>query len=241
MGLLPRRALVAVCVVLAVAGRAAAQDALVAFAVTLEEAKGHLVVSQELYAAGQRGRAALHAGHPVQEIGNRLIGPVRRVDPALADGVRAALKAPGRDLDQKVPAARYAETVAATLARLDAAMERVVPAASRADPGFQARVLAGLLRALAREYAEGVQDGRVTQVVEYQDAYGFFGRAQILARTLGPAARAKDAAAAQRVDDELATLARTFSAVGGPAVTLTVPQLQARVATLVSALETLGR
>jgi len=209
-----RTPLSVIVVILAVAGIAFGQpaDSLVTFAVTVEETKGHLVVSQELYATGQRGRAALHAAHPVQEIGNRLIGPIRRVDPALADSVRAALKAPGRDLDQNVPATRYTETVASTLARLDTARDRVVPPARSADLGLQARVLGGLMRALVREYEEGVKDGRVTQVVEYQDAYGFFTRTQVLARAFGPAARATNQPAAQRLDE---TILSALRALGG--------------------------
>src|SRR5215470_12068936 len=45
-----------------------ASDAFLELVVAVEETKGHLVVSQELYGASQRGRAALHAAHPVQEI-----------------------------------------------------------------------------------------------------------------------------------------------------------------------------
>ena len=242
MSLLPRGALLGVVVIVAFAGSASGQapDPLLAFAVTVEEAKGHLLVSQELYAAGQRGRAALHAAHPVQEIGNRLVGPIRRVDPALADGVRAGLKAPGRDLERAVPTVRYAETVANTLAQLDAARDRVLPASRRADLAFQARVLGGLLRALAREYEEGVKDGRLTQLVEYQDAYGFFKRAQALTQALAPAARAANPLAAQRVDHEMARLARTFSAADGPAITLTLAQLNEHIDAVVTALRVLG-
>jgi hypothetical protein len=227
---------------LALTGAATAQapDPLVAFAVAVEECKGHLVASRELYVGSDRGRAALHAAHPVQEIGNRLIGPVKRVDSALAESLRIALKAPGGDLEHKVSASRYSDTVAATFNVLDSALERVVPAPLRTDLGFQTRVLAALIRALVGEYEEGVKDGRVTQVVEYQDAYGFFRRAQELSRAVDRAARAKNAAAAQRLQDEMAVLARTFSAVGGPGVTLTVHQLKERADSIVIVLQSLG-
>lgn len=219
---------------------AQAPDPLVAFAVAVEESKGHLVASRELYAVGERGRAALHAAHPVQEIGNRLIGPVKRVDTALAERLRVALKAPGGDVEQRVSAGRYSDTVATTFGVLDTALERVVPAPQRADLGFQTRVLATLIRALVEEYEEGVKDGRVTQVVEYQDAYGFFRRAQVLSRAVDRAARAKNAAAAQRLQDEMAILARTFSSVGGPGLTLTVHQLKKHADSVVIVLQSLG-
>jgi hypothetical protein len=224
----------------AASATAQAPDSLVVFAVAVEESKGHLVVSRELYAGGDRGRAALHAAHPVQEIGNRLIAPVKRVDSALAERLRVALKAPGGDIEQRVSASRYSDTVATTFSVLDSALERVIPAPQRTDLGFQTRVLATLIRALVEEYEEGVKDGRVTQVVEYQDAYGFFRRAQELSRTVDRAARAKNAAAAQRLQDEMAALARTFSVVSGPGLPLTVQQLKEHADSIVIALQSLG-
>src|SRR5262249_41174660 len=56
----------------------------VRFATDIEKARGHLVVSNELYAAGHARPAAVHAAHPVQELGNRLVAPLRRVDDAAA-------------------------------------------------------------------------------------------------------------------------------------------------------------
>ena len=217
-----------------------ASDAFLEFVVAVEETKGHLLVSQELYSAGHRGRAALHAAHPVQEIGNRLVAPVKRVDPALAKRVHAAMKAPGREIEDQVSAARYETTVARTFALLETAIEAVVPEPQRTDLGFRARVLAMLMRSLVREYEEGVKDGRVTQLVEYQDAYGFFKRAQSLMRALVPTARAKNAPATQRFDDEMTALARTFSSPDGPKVALTVAELTRHVDAIVTALGALG-
>jgi hypothetical protein len=41
-------------------------------------------------------------------------------------------------------------------------------------------VLATLLEAIAEEYAEAVQDGKVVNLAEYQDAFGFLQRARAL-------------------------------------------------------------
>ena len=54
------------------------EDALAAFAANIEKCKAHLAVSAELYAKGDRA-AALHASHPIQEIGNKVIGPASKV------------------------------------------------------------------------------------------------------------------------------------------------------------------
>jgi hypothetical protein len=42
-------------------------------------------VSEQLYMLDEARAAALHTAHPVQELGNRLYGPVRRVDGPSAD------------------------------------------------------------------------------------------------------------------------------------------------------------
>ena len=113
-----------------------ASDSFLEFVVAVEETKGHWLVSQELYSAGHRGRAALHAAHPVQETGNRLVGPVKRVDPALAKRVHAAMKTPGREIEDRVSAARYETRVVRNLGRaaqqttmyVDTQLTRRIPA-----------------------------------------------------------------------------------------------------------------
>jgi hypothetical protein len=176
---------------------------MVKFAADAEKARGHLLVSEQLYAQAQARGGALHAAHPVQELGNRLIGPVRRVDAARADRLRETLKEPGRAIEARVPAAQYTATVARVASALDDAVTRVVGAEERAKPAFRARVLAALLDGVADEYDEAFKDGRITQVVEYQDAYGFFSRARALYDALPPSAR--------RADAEMTSLAKALA------------------------------
>jgi hypothetical protein len=174
----------------------------VPFATDVEKARAHLLVSEELYAAGQAGPAGLHAAHPIHELGNRLVAPLRRVDGAAADRLRDTLKEPGRAIQAKVPPAQYGTTVASVGKALDDAVTRVVGADTRATPAFRAGVLATLIAGLADEYDEAFKDGRITQVVEYQDAYGFFRRAKTLYDALPPDAR--------RADADIASLAKAF-------------------------------
>ena len=53
-------------------------------------------------------------------------------------------------------------------------------------PPFRARVLADLLLGTATEYQEAYNAGKITRLVEYQDAYAFFMRAQAVQRDLAP-------------------------------------------------------
>ena len=201
----------AAALVIALALPAAAQPPQdsVRFATDAEKARAHLLVSEELYVGGQGRTAAVHAAHPVQELGNRLIGPVRKVDSARADRLRDLLKAPGRALESKVDAARYAATVASVGVALDDAITVVAGAAPRASLAFRARVVAALLAGMAEEYDEAFKNGRITQVIEYQDAYAFFRRARMLYGALPAEAR--------RADADVATLAKAFPSREPPA------------------------
>ena len=228
MRALPLRVVALVVGVLAVATASAAQtDDHVRFAADAEKARGHLLVSEQLYGLGQARTAALHAAHPVQELGNRLVGPVRRVDAARADRLRDTLKEPGKSIELKVPPARYAEIAAGVGTALDQAVALVVGAEAGATPAFRARVVAALIEAVAEEYDESFKDGRITQLVEYQDAYGFFRRAQTLYDALPPASRT--------ADGELQSLSKAFpSPRDPPSPPLTfkaVKDLTSRIAT----------
>jgi hypothetical protein len=198
----------------------------VRFAADVEKARAHLLVSEELYAAGQAGPAGLHAAHPIHELGNRLVAPLRRVHAAAGDRLRDTLKEPGRAIEAKVPPAQYGTTVADVGRALDDAVTRVVGADTRATPAFRAGVIAVLLDGLADEYDESFKDGRITQAVEYQDAYGFFRRARTLYDALPTDAR--------RADADMAALGKAFASREPPKTPMpakTVKDLTQRIGT----------
>jgi hypothetical protein len=114
------------------------------------------------------------------------------VDAPRADGLRATLKEPGQAIEAKTSPARYSATVASVAKALDDAVTLVAGAGASA-PAFRAKVIAALLEAVAEEYEESYKDTRITQLVEYQDAYGFFHRAKSLYTDLPPTARSADA------------------------------------------------
>jgi hypothetical protein len=222
----------------AAAGPDAIAPELVRFVTDVEEAKGHLVASRELYAIDQRGRAALHGAHPVQEIGQRLIGPVSRADADLGARLRGLLRKPGRDLDARAPTARYAETVAQVFATLDEAVDRVVPEDVRRRPDFHTAVARALLATVLEEYEEAYRDGRIVQVIEYQDAWGFLGRARARYDAIRPAPGPETAAAIEREFQALAAILPDLTPPRSPA---TPRALRARVDALSAALDGVGR
>jgi hypothetical protein len=153
---------------------AADRESQARFVADVEQAKGHLMASREVRALGEAVRAGVHAAHPIQELGQRVFGPIKAADPVLGERVHGLLKQAGRDLEAKVTPAQYAETVAAAITALDEGVRRAVPEATRADPAFQARVLRHLVDAIAEEYEEAIAQGRVVLEIEYQDAWAFY-------------------------------------------------------------------
>jgi hypothetical protein len=217
------------------AALAQAEDAQVTFAANIEKCKAHLAVSAELYAKGDRA-AALHASHPIQEIGNKVIGPAAKVSAELGDKVRAALRRPSADLKGTTSPPQYAQVVREAAATLDEAVDRVVPKERRTSLSFRARVLAELLLGVVTEYQEAYKAGKITQAVEYQDAYAFFRRAQAVHRDLAPALRTKNPALASELDGQMAALAQTLPGLTPPPSPMPADRMQATVAALAKSL-----
>jgi hypothetical protein len=222
---------------LAVAAPAGAPHPHARFVGAVEQAKAHLMICGQLYAAGQGSEAALHASHPVQEIGGRIYGPVKRVDAGLGERVQTALKRPRRDVDAKVPPADLQRTLDATVALLDQAVTRVVPAALTGSPGFKGAVLREMLTGLEKEYDEAYKQGTITQIVEYHDAYAFFARMQTLYRDLAPALRQASTSSAAIVDERMAVLARAFPGLTPPTSPMSLATLREHLAAVSRALD----
>jgi len=129
---------------------------------------GHLRIGHELAEQGHWEAAYPHFLHPIPEgyepiekdLARRGVAPFEDDLKALAQRV---LKhdAKGMEADYR-----------RVLAKIDAAAARVDPA-KRNSPAYVATVTTRLMRKAAAEYAESIENGRITEVHEYQDARGF--------------------------------------------------------------------
>ncbi|MFN3477390.1 MAG: hypothetical protein ACK4Z6_07580 [Candidatus Methylomirabilales bacterium] len=190
------------------------------FATNVEKMKGHLLVSRELYAIGQAAYAAIHAAHPVQELWPLLRGPLTQASSELAGRVGALLEKPVREIDAGAPAKRYEDTVKQLVAVLDEAVRRMVPDEILRNLAFRGKVLQKLIEDAEEEYEEGVKEGKIAQIVEYQDAYGFFHRAKTLFQEMAGRLQGKDPKAAKEIESTLAIPAKGFASVMPPATPL---------------------
>jgi hypothetical protein len=159
---------------------------------TLEMMKGHLIAALENYTRGQTPLAQAHAAHPLHEEYRELPDTLAKEHPALDRQLQEALTRLQQGLGRQVTGGDVAQQVEAASQLLDQAAGALIPAETRHAPAFQAGVLIALLDDIAEEYAEAIQDGKVVNLAEYQDAFGFLQRARALHERLAGRLPAED-------------------------------------------------
>jgi inorganic triphosphatase YgiF len=147
---------------------------------TLEMMKGHLIAAFENHQRGQTPLAQAHAAHPLHEQYPELPDTLAREHPALDRQLREALTHLQQGLGSQATSGDVATQVETASELVDQAAGALISAETRHAPAFQAGVLSALLEEIAEEYAEAVQDGKVVNLAEYQDAFGFLQRARAL-------------------------------------------------------------
>ena len=177
-----------------------------AFAGQLQLMKGHLRVGRELLRQGAPEEAMVHFHHPAEEIYDGIADSLAAhgAEPFKADLERlATLVEQGTDRAAIDRADDRAE------AAIDAAIAHL-PAALRQRPAFWLDVAVGMLRQAAAEYREAVEDGRIANVVEYQDARGFVWQARDLVESVGDRLRASNAEAFRELMARFADLQQAW-------------------------------
>jgi hypothetical protein len=132
--------------------------------------KGHMYVAKELLDLGKPDQAEPHIGHPVEEIyadvedqlNERGVKEFKNGLMALQDLVKAGAK------DQ----AKVDTEFVASMKAIDGAIA-VLPESQRKSSKFTLQVINGLLETAKDEYAAAIIDGKVKEIIEYQDSRGF--------------------------------------------------------------------
>lgn len=168
--------------------------------------RGHLRVGIELYRDGHVMHAQSHMKHPGDELYSALEGAFAARG---SEGFAAELDALATAVENEAGQADV-EAAYESLLEAIAAAETHVDTGLAADASAQGAIIVNLLETAAEEYGIGVSaDGGVTDVHEYQDAYGF----TLTAGDRAEAARARvversDHAVLQTIADEIDSMAR---------------------------------
>jgi hypothetical protein len=136
--------------------------------------RGHLMAGYTLYSQGRADMARTHMKHPRDELYAGLVPAIEHRG--------------GRAFDEQLMALATLVESGAEQAQVETAYEALVEAIRAAEDAADASLseellsVMGLLRTAGEEYAIGVEDGRLVNAHEYQDAWGF---TQIAMKRLG--------------------------------------------------------
>ncbi len=207
-----------------------------AFLLRLLLIKGHLRIGRDLVELGRWNDAMPHFLHPAEEIyrdlapalAERKLAPFDQDLAALAALVKAKTGGPPFTAAHRAVAAR----IEAAIATLDAE--------TRARPAFVLAVAERLLETAAAEYKGALDQGRVANPVEYQDSRGFVWTAEELVLAIGPALKARDAAAFAALTTGFAALKQAWpAAVPRPGRAVPEAQVRANISRIVLAMSRL--
>jgi hypothetical protein len=169
--------------------------------------KGHLLVAKELLDLQKPQQAEPHIGHPVEEIyadvedqlNERKVQAFKEPLIALQDQVKAGAK----DMN------KVATDFNSSVQSVDVAIA-ALPETQRQSPRFVLQVINGLLDTANSEYGAAIADGKITQVIEYQDSRGFVIYANELFNAIAPQLAKDNPTAEKEIKTALATLTKTW-------------------------------
>jgi Helix-hairpin-helix motif len=176
--------------------------------------KGHLMVAKELLDLKQVAQAEPHIGHPVEEIyadveeqlKERKVPEFKTPLIALHDLVKGGAK----------DGAKVNADFTVAMKSVDSAIN-ILPATQRNSSKFALQVINGLLDTADSEYKASIANGKIAQVVEYQDSRGFVIYADRLYKAIEPQLKKANPAAATTIGTALEDLTKVWPTTVAPA------------------------
>lgn len=189
--------------------------------------KGHMIIAGELLALNKPDQAEPHLGHPVEEIyvdiedqlGERKVPDFKDVLTRVQDLVKSKPNDPQVKSDYDKAMAAIDQAIAA------------LPTEQRQSPNFAFNVINGMLETASAEYTAAISDGKIREIIEYQDSRGFVTYSQdTLYKSIEAKLNQKDSQANQKIDSTFQALRKAWpTAVAPDAPVLTVQDVAAKV------------
>jgi midasin (ATPase involved in ribosome maturation) len=184
--------------------------------------KGHLLVAKELLDQQKPDQAEPHIGHPVEEI-------YVDVEDQLQERNVKEFKTTLINLQDLVKSkpqdARVQTEYQAAMQAIDNAIQ-AMPAAQRQSPEFVLKVMDGLLDAAGTEYKAAIANGKIAEVIEYQDSRGFVTYANMLYKTISSEMGKENPQANQAIATSMTQLQQAWPSATAPATpTMTSEQV----------------
>jgi hypothetical protein len=154
-----------------------ANSSLVDFASNLEQIRGHLqqaVINKE---SGNNTLAKAHTLHPIDEIYGSIQVQIDASDPTLNQSLSSSLNQLSSSVDNST-IEEFGTKASDVNGLLNDTFDKVIPNQESNSTNFSLMVVADLLTVAETEYGEAMENGTVTEIVEYQDGQAFISRAQ---------------------------------------------------------------
>jgi plastocyanin len=150
---------------------------LVTFASNIEKIKGHIEQAILNKKIGNDSLAEAHTLHPIAEIFSDITIQLADTNSDLNQTLSSSLNKLFRTIRNST-AEQFATEANHTNKVLDRTINEVVPSSNRNNSTFNLSVVADLLNTAKGEYGEAIENGKLSLIVEYQDAKGFISRAE---------------------------------------------------------------
>jgi hypothetical protein len=167
--------------------------------------EGHLRAGLALYEAGDLAAARTHMGHPIKEKYGAVAAPVAAMGKGALKGRIVAI----------AEAAESGAPLADVRAAFDAARAMIEEVRATISPADQVMGLASLTRVAGAEYTVAVAGGEVSNLHEYQDAWGFLRVVGTEARQMADSPDPETAAAGRDILDHLKATDAAFGDLQG--------------------------
>ncbi len=177
------------------------------FLASLGFMEGHLRAGMKLYEEGDLAAAKTHMGHPIKEkygavaevLEERGFGDMKAMIVTLSDAAEA-----------EEPYGKLEPLFDHISARIDA-----VGDASPGGAAAELRSLALLTRIAADEYAAGTEGGKISNLHEYQDAWGFLRAVEVRASAFAESSDPEVAEAGKTILEQVRSLDKAFGDIQG--------------------------
>jgi plastocyanin len=150
---------------------------LVTFASNIEKIKGHIEQAILNKKIGNDSLAEAHTLHPIAEIFSDITIQLADTNSDLNQTLSSSLNKLFR-IVRNSTAEQFATEANHTNKVLDWTINEVVPSSNRNNSTFNLSVVEDLLNTAKGEYGEAIENGKLSLIVEYQDAKGFISRAE---------------------------------------------------------------
>ena len=162
------------------------------FHANIEQIIGHIKMAEFNKNINNNTLAYNHTSHPIEEVLSLVTIPISNIDKKLNETyfkdlyTLSALVNPPSSLTSSIPSSTsttkeaFSKQAQSSIDLSNAVIKTVIPAKTLNTTNHNATVIQNLLNTSKEEYEEGVKDGKIVSMLEYQDGTAFMDRAYFL-------------------------------------------------------------